>query len=275
MAGHKRKARDSNDEIDLGPSVRGPPSTGQGHRDAAEEALNKCFFEGFVKEPECAEIWNCLTAMHPYIVKWGRFRAPVKSRPKLNFGIANDQGEFPLYSWGQVVADYSKIEPMPPPVRALGARIEKVFGHSAGYLNHALATFYWNGLDQHIPQHQDKAVDRCSRGRVESKSPIYNVAFGAVRPFIFTDLQCLGKKTRKEIAQYIVKEIPMPSGSMVVLHPEINTQFAHGVPQDRLITELRISLVLRHCDRNWVKPGKYYYRVAPSGKKGAQTPIPA
>ena len=220
--------------------------------------LERCYHDEFVQEPERTEIWKCLTELEPYVVKWGRFKTPVRSRPKINFGIANEFGEYPLYSWGQAVADYSRIQPMPSPVRALGARIEEAFGHQPGYLNQALATFYWNRRDQHIPQHQDKAVDKMS-GKIESNSNIYNVAFGAVRPFIFTTLAALGKTLGKdkEIDSHIVKEFPMTAGSLIVLSPTLNTALAHGVPKDSSITDLRISLVFRHCDRNWVKPGQY------------------
>ena len=113
--------------------------------------LERCYHDEFVQEPQRTEIWKCLTELEPYVVKWGQFKTPVRSRPKINFGIANEFGEYPLYSWGQAVADYSRIQPMPSPVRALGARIEEAFGHQPGYLNQALATFYWNGQDQHIP----------------------------------------------------------------------------------------------------------------------------
>ena len=43
---------------------------------------------------------------------------------------------------------------------------------------------------------------------------------------------------------------------------------APGFPKDSSITDLRISLVFRHCDRNWVKPGQYYYRVDARGRPG-------
>ena len=227
-----------------------------------------------MQEPERTEIWKCLTELEPYVVKDARFGNPVKSRPKINFGIANEFGEYPLYSWGQAVADYSRIQPMPSPVRALGARIEEAFGHQPGYLNQALATFYWNGLEQHIPQHQDKAVDKMS-GKIESNNNIYNVAFGAVRPFIFTTLAALGKTLGKdkEIDSHIVREFPMTAGSLIVLSPTLNTALVHGVPKDSSITDLRISLVFRHCDRNWVKPGQYYYRVDAQGRPGKKKRI--
>ena len=236
--------------------------------------LERCYHDEFVQEPERTEIWKCLTELEPYVVKRAWFGKPVKSRPKINFGIANEFGEYPLYSWGQAVADYSRIQPMPSPVRALGARIEEAFGHQPGYLNQALATFYWNGLEQHIPQHQDKAVDKLS-GKIESNSNIYNVAFGAVRPFIFTTLAALGKTLGKdkEIDSHIVREFPMTAGSLIVLSPTLNTALAHGVPKDSSVTDLRISLVFRHCDRNWVKPGQYYYRVDARGRPGEKKRI--
>ena len=53
------------------------------------------------------------------------------------------------------------------------------------------------------------------------------MAFGATRPFLFTTLQALGAKTRQEIDPHLVKEIPMASGDLVVLFPELNTALAH------------------------------------------------
>ena len=38
------------------------------------------------------------------------------------------------------------------------------------------------------------------------------------------------------------------------------------VPKDPRITDLRISLVFRHCDKRWVKPNEYHYDWVSKGR---------
>ena len=53
------------------------------------------------------------------------------------------------------------------------------------------------------------------------------------------------------------------------------------VPKDPSITELRISLVFRHCDKRWVKLNEYHYNMVLRGRRsqknwvrGKRIPLP-
>ena len=59
----------------------------------------------------------------------------------------------------------------------------------------------------------------------------------------------------------------MHPGDMVRLNPRLNEKTAHLVPKDPTITELRISLVFRHCDKRWVKPNEYHHDTVLRGRK--------
>ena len=70
-----------------------------------------------------------------------------------------------------------------------------------------------------------------------------------------------------DLAKYILRSIPMHPGDMVRLSPRLNEKTAHLVPKDPTITELRISLVFRHCDKRWVKPNEYHHDTVLRGRK--------
>ena len=151
---------------------------------------------------------------------------------------------------------------------------EDKFCHPAGYLNQALATFYWHGETQYIPAHQDKAVSAEAEGAVEDKTPIYNLSFGAVRPFLICDLASLGKVDRKQLT--IIQEFPMHPGDLFVLTPEANVKYSHCVPRDPTVGHLRISLVFRHVTKHWIKEvnaGVYEYYSVTGGERGAVTTV--
>ena len=230
-----------------------------------------CYFHKSFLHGELLEsTWKWLQTQEPYVVRYNEaWKSPVKSRPKINWGIKNSDGYWPLYKWGQIKLDYGKIADMPSQIQAVANLVEKRFGHPTGYLNQALATFYWNGKDQHIPAHQDKVVSAESESKVEDKTPIYNLSFGAVRPFLICDLECMGTADRSKLS--ILQEFPMYPGDLFVLTPEINAKYSHCVPKDPRVTELRISLVFRHVTRDWVKEvdgGMYEYYSIESREGG-------
>lgn len=250
---------------------------GQIFRKNIQAEIDGCHFPKFLDTDLCSELWQFLKTVKPKIVKHGPYKANVTSRPKYIWGIANDAGEYPLYGWGQSKADYSLMADMNPLLLRVAALLEDKFSHPRGFLNLAMATFYWNGKDQHIVPHQDKAVSKESTGKVENTAPIYNLSLGAVRPFIITKLALLkawGKDRALDIAPYVLKAIPMHEGDLVRLSPKLNMETAHMVPKDPSITELRISLVFRHCDKRYVKLGEYHYDMVRRGKRNNKRWVP-
>jgi alkylated DNA repair dioxygenase AlkB len=175
----------------------------------------------------------------------------VKTRPKRVWALKDRRsGAFGLYKWGQEKADYPLVENMPELVKQLARKIEFVFGHPRGYINHAMATVYETGSSQYIPLHQDKAHSKEATGRVEDAAPIYNVSFMASRTFVLAGLEHAGKKDRKDFAA--IREWLMGSGDLVVLKPEVNTALVHGVPREPAVDEKRVSLVFRHVTKHWI-----------------------
>lgn len=189
--------------------------------------------------------WTWLQEQSPYIVRYNEaWRVPVKSRPKINWGIKNNHGYWPLYKWGQIADDYGRIEDMPPQIQRVAEAIERHFGHPPGYLNSALGTFYFNGADHFIAAHQDKGV-------WPDQTPIYNLSFGTVRPFLICDLKSMGQKDRRKLT--IVHEYNMHPGDMIVLPHTVNRDYTHCVPRDTGVTGLRISLGFRRLTKHWIR----------------------
>ena len=168
------------------------------------------------------DLWEYTQSREPYLVK---FRGHgLKTRPKLVFADPNEDGEYPLYRWGQEKLSYDRVEPIPAPVRAVMDYIEERFGAKT---NLAMATYYKNGTDHYIPAHQDKRETVASQGAVETASQIFNIALGAVRPFVITTLSCLGRAERADME--ILEEFPMSPGDLYVLEGDVDARFGHAV----------------------------------------------
>ena len=136
--------------------------------------------------------------------------------------------------------------------------IESKFGAKT---NLAMATYYWNGANHYIPVHQDKRVTTESSGPIETASQIFNIALGAVRPFVITSLGCLGKAERADME--IIEEFPMSPGDLYVLEGDVNARFGHAVPRDPAVKELRVSWVFRTVNAAFVNPESETFRAVP------------
>ena len=144
------------------------------------------------------------------------------------------------------------MEPMAPILHEVANVLEERFSHPKGFLNTQLATFYFDGTNHYLKNHQDKAHSCESTGKIENKAPIYNLSLGAPRNFVIADLNSLGESKRDKMLIY--SDIRMESGDLVVLSPTMNSDFSHGVPEDpEAPPSLRISLVFRHSTKHWIR----------------------
>ena len=111
---------------------------------------------------------------------------------------------------------------------------------------------------------------------MENAAPIYNLSLGAPRNFVIADLKSLGKSKTAEMLIYA--SILMESGDLVVLSPEVNMKWCHGVPEDLgAPNDLRVSLVFRHCTKYWIRqlPDRTWEQCKRSatGEDGPWTPL--
>ena len=228
-------------------------------------AIRKGFHPNFISGEVLDTLWRYTLTRAPYHVHLrGK---PVKSRPKINYGVPNENGEYGLYRWGQEMRDWHRVEDMPPELLAVIDEIEKVFGVRP---NHAIATYYHNGKEQWIPAHRDKATTIGSKGGVENQTTIFNLSLGAMRPFIITPLSCLGETARGKLE--IVDEFPMQFGDLYAMTGDINSRFGHCVAKDPSIQDLRVSYVFRCVSKDLVHPTQRYYREM--DKAGQRIPLP-
>ena len=98
-----------------------------------------------------------------------------------------------------------------------------------------------------------------SEGSIETASQIFNIALGAVRPFVITSLGCLGKAERADME--ILEEFPMSPGDLYVLEGGVNACFGHAVPRDPTVTELRVPWVFRTVNVAFVNPDRNTFRA--------------
>ena len=237
-----------------------------------QQAARDSHFPQVLSDALQKEIKDFLWSVEPRIVKFGRFKVDLTSRPQRAWGIPNPDGDLPLYVYGQAKESYAEVEHMPAVLYEAAQFLEQRFAHPPGYLNLAFATFYGNGSEHHIPPHQDKAVAKESEGRVEATAPIYNLSFGAARSFVFAGLGILplwgAKKGGKEMdyGPYTVKKILMECGDLVVLTPFLNENTAHMIPKEDAMG-MRISLVFRHCTKRYLSKDKRSYYTMVFNKK--------
>ena len=195
--------------------------------------LDRCFHQGYVPAELLGRIWNYIQhEPQPYHVKLRN--GPVTTRPKVNFSIARHEGAYQIFScyrWGQHGEDWTLIEEPPACILELAQLVEKDFGLEQGHLNNMMLTFYFNGKDQFLPNHLDKAAGYQSKGKVENKSRIFNFSFGDSRSFVVTDFVSLGKSKREEMPT-IYGDFAMEHGDMFVLQRDTNATCAHGVPYE-------------------------------------------
>ena len=68
---------------------------------------------------------------------------------------------------------------------------------------------------------------------------------------MIADLASLGEHQRRKVTAYA--DIVMRSGDLVILPPDINSAFGHGVCQEAGVNGLRVSVAFRHVDKHWVR----------------------
>jgi hypothetical protein len=223
-----------------------------GATDVILKGLNKKFIDGKSLE----DTWNFVKSCEPIMLhKRGN---EIKSQPKLTYGIANESGEYPLFRWGFDKCDWANIQAMPPQFLSIIDDIDKKFGVRT---THCLANYYVDG-GKYVPVHQDQAFSPECKG-LESEESVFIIGLGADRPLCFTPVTELGKKQRDNMD--VITEVRLEPGDLYHLTGSVNSNFAHGVPEDANVSDLRVSLTFRRVTHSWVHPEQGYYKD-PNGK---------
>ena len=139
------------------------------------KAISEAFFPNFLPSNLKDKVFDFLSQQEPQIVKFGRFKTPVTSRPQRFWSAATENGELPIYAYGQCPTSYKLVEAMPDVLKDAAQFVEQYFGHTPGFLNSAFATFYDKGTQHHIETHQDKSVAKESTDKVESTSDLFKI----------------------------------------------------------------------------------------------------
>jgi alkylated DNA repair dioxygenase AlkB len=104
-------------------------------------------------------------------------------------------------------------------------RVEKRTGRHYSY---CLVNYYPTGKTG-LGFHADDETD------LDPDAPIVSVSFGATRDMIF-------KHTRKELKDI---KVALPSGSMVEMHPPLQSKWKHGIPPRKRVSTGRFNLTFR------------------------------
>ena len=224
------------------------------------EAIHTNHHQQFIERGLLQDVWEIASQAQPqFLHKRGQ---PMKSQPKLIYGIANDKGELPLFRLANLdKKDYTQILPMPEIFKTVAGMIKKRFGTE---VNHCLANYMPNGSEHYVPMHQDQAFSD-GASKVEKMESVFIVALGSFRPLVFAGLEDMGKKTRKEL-QHFKTEVPSKHGDLFLLTGDANSNMTHGILKDSGVSDLRISLTFRRVEHSRVHPEEAYF-IGPSGRK--------
>lgn len=228
--------------------------------------VSEAFFPNFLPSNLKDKVFNFLSQQEPQIVTFGRFKVPVTSRPQRFWSVPQENGNLPIYVYGQSPASFKLVEPMPDILKEAADYTEQYFGKPAGYLNSAFATFYQNGKDHHIVPHQDKSVAKESTGKVESTSDIFNLSLGATRAFSILTLDALTAKPA-DLDRHMIQSFDMTDNSMIRITADMNMTTCHMVARDAAAVGQRISLAFRHCTKKYLTADKAHYYTMVYNKK--------
>ena len=179
---------------------------------------------------------------HAIVLKSGQYKIDISTRPKLSFSIPEQDGALGLYWWRQAIEDYGRVEAMPKVLREV---IDCYSAMDKESYNHAMLTLHIDGSCG-IPEHQDKAFSKDSKGQVENGSAIRDFSFGCTRSFVISHQ--LKKDTFEEVAKFT-----MEHNSTLLLPGFVNAKLFHAVPLQEGCGP-RVSLVLRRVDKKFVHP---------------------
>ena len=112
------------------------------------EIIQQGYVPGFVEDVE--SVMELINSCTPILLhKRGN---AMKSQPKVTYGVANENGEMPLFRWGFDKQDWTAINPMPVEFMPIVIKIEKLFGVRT---NHCLANHFTDGT-KCVPVHRDQ-----------------------------------------------------------------------------------------------------------------------
>ena len=210
-----------------------PPVNSQYTAEAKQALVDRLFagvHRGAVSGEYLSQLFEALLIMKDQALIHTR-RKPVTSRPKLIFGLRNNDGDLPLYMWGQSLCNYGTIGDMLPVLEPLFAIAADICPEARGH-NAIMLTFYHNGRNYYIPPHRDAAYSVNSEGEYEDSTPIVFFSFGVSRKFVITDLQVPDSHHMTDIEPHSILTLDLSHGDMFILNGSDNPNVKHCLPAD-------------------------------------------
>lgn len=226
----------ANMDSNSGSSSDATPQFTPEERASLAERLLTGFHRNAVQGEYLSELLSALYLMKDQALVHTR-RKPVTSRPKLNFGFRNGDGDLPLYIWGQSLPNYGTIGDMPDILRPIFQIAANLCPEARDH-NAIMLTFYLNGKQYFIPPHRDAAFSVNSSGAHEDSTPIIFFSFGVSRKLVFTDLAVPDSHHMADIEPHSILTLDFSHGDMFVLSGSDNLIVKHCIPADDTV-ELR------------------------------------
>jgi len=211
--------------------------------------MDSTFIEGWLSTKEA-------TYLYDYLKQIGDKQRPAaiataskqKSKYPLwttYYGVARQlDGAKALDRWGSNYEGWNRVEDPPEIMNQCCALLKKNFKLSHDAVNSMVVNYYYDGEHTYIPAHRDTVA--C----LEDNSDIFCLSLGASREFILCANEDAGKYVKEDMTvagQYQVKH-----GDLFVLGPITNSTFCHAIPQEKAISNLRISIIFRTISKSFI-----------------------
>jgi hypothetical protein len=185
---------------------------------------------------------------------FGRQTAPVTERPKLVYGIPESDGGLGIYSWGQVIEEYGRVEPAPAVIKRLVDWMSDHHGlEDDERFNHCMLTLHLNGSCG-IPPHNDSAHSKDASKASENAAMIVDLSLGASRSFFLVPNELKNQTCLETVQESSIASLKMTHGSFLALEGEWNEKMKHCVPHEVGIDKPRVSIVFRRVDKRFLHP---------------------
>ena len=235
--------------VPLGRLVQGPlwPQFAQHHEVLA--GLQTKSLPADLLEAVANYINSVLPAVELHV--FARNHKALEERPKRVWARPHpEHGGFPLYIWGQEMADYGMVE---KPSDIIDQLITFMSAACQEEFNHCMLTLHAHG-NHGIPPHSDKTFSKESRGKFETSSKIADVSLGASRAFVIVGQDVKTNRNLADFQDLIVASIEVTHGSYMCMTGGLNAALQHCVPWMPEVDKPRVSLVFRRADKRYVHP---------------------
>jgi len=211
--------------------------------------MDSTYIEGWLSKKEATHLYDYLKQIGDR-QRPAAIAAASKQKSKYPlwttyYGVARQlDGAKALDRWGSNYEGWNRVEDPPEILHQCCALLKKSFKLSDDAVNSMVVNYYYDGEHTYIPAHRDTVA--C----LEDNSDIFCLSLGASREFVLCANEDAGKYVQKDMT--VVEQYRVKHGDLFVLGPITNSAYCHAIPQEKSISNLRISIIFRTIAKSFI-----------------------